>query len=174
MNKKIAKCLIFACIIAVIALLGIYIHSKVKQKEIAKENYKTLKEFCATTSSGREFCTKELPQHPVLLIFFHTECEICQEEISQLVANADKFKDISILMITYAGPEHVNKFYMDKKLDALSDLHIFLDNKMELMSRFDINIIPSVFLYNEKRELICKINGEVKMETLLKYFQSQK
>lgn len=174
MNKKLVKSLIFIIIIALIVLLGIYIYSRAKQRGIAKEYYQTLKDFCAVTYTGDIYCTKELPRRPVLLIFFHTECDICQDEISQLVANTDKFKDISILMITHADPEQINKFYIDEKLDALSGLHILHDSKMELMNRFDINIIPSVFLYNDEKKLIHRIKGEVKMNALLEYFQPLK
>jgi thiol-disulfide isomerase/thioredoxin len=172
MKKKILKLSIYGSIFSLFLFLGIYSISIIKEKKITGDNIKMLKNFCALNIvNDNEFCINLLPNKPIILMFMNPECDHCQEEIKQIKRNKDKLKDISILLITSAPIKQVTDFYFVNGLSNLSNLQFLSDENMNITNDFDVHAIPSIFLYNDKRELVYKFNGEIKIEALLKYLK---
>jgi thioredoxin-related protein len=170
MKKKFLKLSIYSLVAFLILLFGIRSISKIKEKKLTEENIQIFPSFyTASIISDHEFCTDSLPNKPVLLMFISPDCDFCQAEIKQLKAEQDKLKDIFILLITSAPKKQAYNFYTNQKLSQLTNLQFLSDEDMKISDYFDVNIIPSIFLYNKDRKLIHKYKGEVKIETLIKY-----
>ncbi|MDR3338867.1 MAG: redoxin domain-containing protein [Candidatus Symbiothrix sp.] len=169
MRKNIIKILICCVVTVLIFLLGISNISKIKEKENAKKNLQTLNDFCTLNiADGSEFCTGSLTNKPVIVMFMHPECDFCQEEIKQFKDCEEEFKDVFILLITYAPIKQAKKFYTSQKLFQLSNLYFLYDEEMEILNYFDVNVLPSIFIYDDNKKLIFKHKGEIKMEAILK------
>jgi thioredoxin-related protein len=143
---------------------------RIKEKKIIEGNIQILPSFCAVSIiNNREFCTGLLPNNPIVIMFIHPECDFCQEEIKQLRVNQNNLKDIFILLITSSPKEQARDFYINQELSQFTNLQFLSDEDMKISDCFDVNIIPSIFLYNENQKLIHKFKGEIKVETLIRY-----
>jgi thioredoxin-related protein len=170
MKKKVFKFSIFIIIAVLILLLGILCILKIKEKKIINEKIQIFQNFCALSLvNNNEFCTNSLSDKPILIMFIHPECDYCREEIKQLKQNQDKVENIFILLITYASKEEAIDFYVNQELSQLTNIQFLFDEKMKISNYFDVNMIPSIFLYDAKEKLIYNGKGEIKIETLLKY-----
>ncbi|MDR0834765.1 MAG: thioredoxin family protein [Candidatus Symbiothrix sp.] len=170
MQKKILKLSVYGIVIFFILFLGIHSVSKIKDKQLAKENIQIFKPFCAQNIvTSTEFCTNSLLNKPIIVMFMHPECDFCQEEIKQLKENQEKLKNVYILLITSAPIKQAQKFYEDQELFQLTNVQFLSDENTKLSDYFDANVIPSIFVYNNKLKLVHKCIGEIKIETLLSY-----
>ncbi|KAA6303543.1 MAG: Thiol-disulfide oxidoreductase ResA [Candidatus Ordinivivax streblomastigis] len=170
MRKKVLQVLIYCIIVSLILLLVIYSISRIREKKIVEENIQTFPSFCASSIINNiEICSDSLPNVPVLLMFMYPDCDFCQEEINQLKKNQNKLQNISILLITAAPQEQAENFYINQELTQITNLHFLSDTEMKITELFNVNIIPSIFLYDKNKKLTQNFKGEIKVEALLKY-----
>jgi peroxiredoxin len=120
--------------------------------------------------TGTQFCSNNIPvETPVLLMYFHPECDICSNEIKQFIEYKDSFYKINILLITNAQQDKSIKFYAAHSLFEIMNLKLLLDEDNMFQTYFGTSLVPSSFLYNNKHELVKTFQGEVKAETLINY-----
>ncbi|MDR0232382.1 MAG: redoxin domain-containing protein [Dysgonamonadaceae bacterium] len=170
MKKKILKWFIYSIIVLILFILGINSFKKINEKKIVKENIQKFHDFCIFTVGGNhELCTKLLPTQPIIILFIHPECDSCHEEVKQLKEYQTEFQNISILLVTSASLQQAIDFYSNQNLSLFDNIKLCLDEDFKISDHFGINTIPSVFLYNQDKELIFKHKGEIKIETLISY-----
>ena len=161
MKKRIF--IILSCTMIAIALLFIsmqIVHeAKTKQKALTatmpvSENVKGLKE-----------------NTPSVFIAFHPECEHCQYEAKSINERKMDLEKVNIVMFTVARDSITNAFSKEYGLDSLKNVQIIADTTREMDKIFDVNTIPTVFIYNAKNQLVKRYNGETKIEAILKHIQ---
>lgn len=170
MKKTILQLVVTSIIISLILLLGINSFSKIKEKNNINKAIQTLQPFCAVNPiTDCKFCIDSLLGKPILILFMHPECDSCQEEIKQLKNSSDKFKDIFIVLITSVPTQQAISFYENQKLSQLTNMQFLSDTQDQIASAFDVNIIPSMFLYNKHKKLVYKHAGEIEINILSQY-----
>jgi thiol-disulfide isomerase/thioredoxin len=170
MRKKIFKTVICSIVFLLIIVLGIYSFKRIKEKKQVIETIQIFSDFCAfSIGEHREFCTKQLPVQPVIILFLHPECDFCQEEIRQLKENQTELQNVSILLVTTASLQEAVEFCSNQNLGQFNNMRFLLDKDFKISNYFDVNTIPSIYMYNNDKKLIFKHKGEIKIETLIKY-----
>jgi thiol-disulfide isomerase/thioredoxin len=124
--------------------------------------------------SATKYTKADLPKKkPVLIMMFSPDCDHCQHEAEQLVANAEKLKDIQLVMITTAPIYRMTEFANKYGLTGLKNVVVAKDPYYLLPPFFDMRNYPFLALYNKKGELIRVFEGSVSVEKLLATFEGK-
>ncbi|HEY4154422.1 MAG TPA: hypothetical protein VGM24_03325 [Puia sp.] len=108
----------------------------------------------------------------ILLMFFSPECEHCKHQISDILADFSKFKDIEIVMATFQPFDEMKSFYSYYRLGDHPNIRIGRDEKYFLPPYYKMQNLPYLALYDKKGQYITHFEGNQKVETILNGFSS--
>lgn len=168
MKREIAKFLLLVPI-SLLVLLFVAILTRKARAEVAAERIRVLPDLELTDINGEAFNAARLIPGPLLLIFFHPECDHCRYEISTLLSNDSLSCNARIILVSYAGKSEIRSFLQEFKISDTSRMHIIHDPDLKMSELFGANIIPANFIYNDSLRLVKIFKGPVKPETIMKY-----
>jgi peroxiredoxin len=159
-------------IIAVLAtFLAIGIAGKIHKSNIVKEKIKTLPSFSFKKLNDTIFNANEIKEGPVLILFFHPECEHCQYQITSFFKKWVQTRDIHVLLVSNAEKSEIKSFVKENKLPDYPGLNVLVDEADTFRDYFGIEQVPATFIYNKQLNLVKCFQGEVRPETILKYLR---
>ena len=168
--KKIILIAIIVSIVLLAALLIIGIFIKLREQRLSAERIKHLPQFSFSTLNKTSFYSSDIKEGPLLIIYFHPECEHCQYEISELFRSKIFDLGITVMLISGAVQDSVISFlnrFPDHENDKLITL---IDTASIFEDIFGKAVIPSGYLYNKELSLIDAFYGEYRIETILDRF----
>jgi len=168
MKKRIGKVLL-VLVGGFLIFLIVGIMTKKVKAEQAAERIRTLPVLVMKDIRGNSFSTDQITSGPLLITFFHPECNHCKYEISSLV-NAELIDShLIILLVSYAKVDDIQSFIQEVgNIEALN-MHILHDPDFRMSDLYRVDVIPSNFIYNKELELIKVFKGATKPEAILKY-----
>lgn len=169
--KKILTVLIIVSISIVFLMLVGGIIVKVVKANDSAEKIETLPSFSLGTLDGSVFNSDDLKKGPLLIVYFHPDCEYCQYEISTLIENDIQSRGIKVLFVSHASPESIHKFMEPFDINY-ENFHILSDTSLVFSAVFRINVVPVNILYDEDLKLVKYFKGEVKPDAILNYLVS--
>jgi len=171
--KKIHLILIYISLAIGLGTMLIITLQKIEQEDYAFSQITILPEFVFTDiETGNEFSNNQLKiDIPTLFIYFNTECEHCQVEISQINKNIDNFNNTQIVMISFEEPTILLEKLKHTNLLNSDNVFILFDSKNEFQKISGDCPFPTSLIYNEDQKLIKVFKGEVRVEALLKYLK---
>ncbi len=116
-----------------------------------------------STAFSREDLVKK---KPVVFMIFSPDCEHCQHETEQLLANINKFKNTQIVMITYLPYDEMIAFYKNYKIANYPQITMARDTKFFFPVFFKVRNLPSIFLYDKKGDFKKAFEGSVKIDDI--------
>jgi thiol-disulfide isomerase/thioredoxin len=130
--------------------------------------FPTIPQFSIYKASDSTVFTREDLQKrkPVVFMLFSPDCEHCQHETEQLIANIDKFKDAQIVMVDYLPYEEMAKFYSNYKIANYPNIIMGRDAKYYLPLFFDIKSLPAIYVYDKKGKFKQAFSGSVKVDKI--------
>lgn len=170
--KKILKILIPIIIIALLAFMGYKVVAKISHKKQVAENIKKIPNFSYLTLENKIFSQEDLlTNQPTLFIYFNSECDFCQHEAEMVQENIEKLKDIQVIFVSYEPMDKIKQFATNFNLLNHDNIRFLFDAKSSFATTFDVNSLPCLVLYDKDKNLIEKIKGQVKVETILEKLQ---
>ena len=171
--KKILKILLPILVLSLLAIMGYKVVSKINHKKQVAENIKKMPTFSYVTLENKIFTQKSLVQStPTLFIYFNSECDFCNHEAEMVQQNIEQLKDIQVVFISYEPVEKIKQFATKFNLLHHDNIHFLSDSKITFATTFDVKSMPCLVLYDKDNNLIEKIKGQVKIETVLQKFQN--
>ena len=166
--KKILKNVIPILIISLIAFMGYKVVSKINHKKQVSENIKKMPTFSYLTLDNKVFTEEDLAQNkPTLFIYFNSECDFCNQEAEMVQQNLEQLKAIQVVFISYEPVDKIKQFATKFKLLNHANISFLSDTKVTFATTFDVKSMPCLVLYDKENNLIEKIKGQVKIETVL-------
>uniref|UniRef100_UPI004049C2BF peroxiredoxin family protein n=1 Tax=Flavobacterium sp. TaxID=239 RepID=UPI004049C2BF len=166
--KKILRIFIPIIIISLLAFMGYKVVNKISHKNQVAENIKQIPSFSYLTLENKPFTDNYFSVNkPVLFIYFNSECDFCNHEAEMVQENIENLKDIQVVFVSYEPLEKIQLFAAKFNLLNHANIHFLSDSNATFSSTFDVNALPCLVLYDKDRNLIEKIKGQVKMETIL-------
>lgn len=105
---------------------------------------------------------------PLVIIYFHPECEHCQYEAQEIGQNTAAFNHCQMVMVTPDDSlQRVENFCSEYHLWELDNIEILLDTENRFQKVFGKAIIPSVYIYTTNRKLSKNFYGETKPEAII-------
>lgn len=167
--KKLLK----AILIAVISILGGFLtYHTVKgynEKKEAEKRIQTLPaaEFVSLTGDGINLHDFD-PGKPMIIVYFHPECDHCHHEVKEIGQNAGAFNHCQVVMVTSDDSlKRVENFCVEYHLWELSNIEVLLDPDNRFKKVFGKAVVPSVYIYNSNRKLKKQFLGETKPEAII-------
>ncbi len=168
--KKALRIILIVIAIALVSTLVVRLIYKVNQKQIAVKTTKTLPDFKFKTLDNQDYSTSMLgPNKSVIFLYFNTECDHCQYEARELPRHIHEFANSTILMISAESMDKIKEFDATYQLSKNSFIKVLKDNDDTFYKIFSTKMTPSMFIYNQKGELVKQYQGEVKMDAIYKY-----
>ena len=172
--KKTLKIVIPILIISLLAFMGYKVVSKIKHKKQVAENIKKMPVFSYLNLENKIFTNENLEEgKPTLFIYFNSECDFCNHEAEMVQQNIEQLKDIQVVFISYEPIEKIKQFATKFKLLNYDNIYFLSDSKITFATTFDVKSMPCLVLYDKENNLIEKIKGQVKIETVLNKFTSK-
>jgi peroxiredoxin len=145
---------------------GINIFRQSQYKAKIAQELKKLPKFQAKRLDGLAFQSENLPQQPVVVLLFHSECEHCQYEATNIAQQREKFEGVQILMISVEPLTKIRAFAQKYDMGFVTMLQL---NAVQMTQIFGEVSIPSIFIYDRQHRLRKHYRGEVMAETILKF-----
>jgi len=171
--KKILKITIPILFLSVLGYVGYKIVTQINHKKDVAENIKTIPVFSYETIDGLPFTNENLdcfvPRNDVatLFIYYNSECDFCNEEAKMIKENIAKFKNSQILFVSFEDKTKITLFAAQHKLLEYDNVTFLCDTRATFATTFDVKSLPCLVLYDKNQQLIEKIKGQVKAETLI-------
>lgn len=163
----------------VVALLAVFVSlliagtiRKINKADDIRERISTLPVFILPTIDGSIFNSSEISEGPLLITYFHSECEHCQYEISSLIKSNILRSGVKILLISNEGYKKIRSFMQPFDVNNDSVFTVLSDTAFVFNELFRTDVIPTNFIYNEDLRLVKTLKGETTIETITKYLQS--
>jgi len=135
----------------------------------AEKRIQTLPETTFISMTGDSVCLYDFnPEKPMVIIYFHPECDHCHYEAREIGQNADVFNHCQLVMITFDDSlKRLKNFCNKYHLWEVNNFEILLDSDNHFQKIFGKPMIPSVYIYNVNRRLKKKYQGETKPEAII-------
>ena len=144
---------LLCCIAAVfLFLLGASLF-QMKQKQDFKNSIAVIPEFCLPQAvDSILFCNTDFfADKPVIVMYFHPECDLCHTKAEKIRQEAEKAKDIQWALVSYAEKDSLIKFIETYHLSDISSLVVLADTQFLLYERLQVSGIPSSFVYDRRQ-----------------------
>ena len=105
----------------------------------------------------------------VAVIYFHPDCDYCQHEMDYIRENIDALRGSELVMISSVEAELTRTFMTEKGLDQYDNVRIGIEEGNQFFTTFGTRMIPAIFIYNARHELVKFFKGETRIETIIKY-----
>ncbi len=152
--------------------MGYSVVSKINHKKQIAENIKTIPSFSYQDIDGVIFTDKNLKDNtPTLFVYFNSECEFCNEEAQMIKENINKLKEVQVIFVSFQNQEEITAFAKKHQLTNYGNITFLCDSKVAFASTFDVKSLPCLVLYDKNKQLIDKLKGQTKVETILKKLQ---
>ena len=125
--KNLIRKLILVVLPGLLDLLiyGIFIRKAKAEK--AADRIKTLPDLVLTDIRGDTVKTSQIHTGPVLITFFHPECDHCKYEISSILGSTLIGSQVTVLLVSYANKSEIISFMRQFDIEGSSTLHILHD-----------------------------------------------
>ena len=122
-----------------------------------------------TDIDGKQISLTQYQSHPLLVVFWATDCPGCIKEIPELIALNEEFKSqgFSILAIAMAHdkPAHIQSLRVQRQLPYT----IVWDSDSTIAQAFNnVRVTPTHFLISPDGKIVMRKIGELNMEQLRK------
>lgn len=169
--KKYLKIILPIAIISLLTIMAYKVIDKINYKKQVAENIKQMPIFSYFDLEGNLFTKDNLPKNtPVLFVYYNSECDFCNHEAEMIQQNLEKLKDIQIVFISFEKTDKIKEFAQKYSLLQHDNINFISDSKATFATTFDVKSLPCLVLYDKERNLIEKIKGQVKIETVLEKF----
>lgn len=105
---------------------------------------------------------------PKMFLFFDPDCEMCAEEIAELMNNGETLSYMDKIYVTVADSMKIADFLDNYPIDKLSNSHVLFDNTHEFLMQYTILSPPSAVLYDSNRKYITTLRGYIKIDSIQK------
>lgn len=117
--------------------------------------------------SSTYFNTKSLKEgKSLILFFFGPGCPYSRGQMEEIIANAEKLKDIQFILLTTAPFEEMKWFYKQYQLDKYHNMITGVDYTSFFGPYFDAKAVPYFAIYGRDRALREVFEGKVPVKQL--------
>lgn len=165
--KKATILVTFVMVITGITLLAIAIREKSKTKELFYQKLAIIPQIDLYDLNSNLVKLNNIGlKEKVIIIYFDTNCDICQIEAKEFYNFQDKFKDSDVVFISNNTIDETKRFIIENRLEESN--YLFLsDSNYLLIKDYHIQTIPYILLYINNY-LVKTYKGGVSIKQIIK------
>lgn len=111
--------------------------------------------------------SKSSPDKAVVLFYFGPDCPYCQAEISEIIKEIDKLKDIQFFVLTAYPFDQMTRFYKNYQLGKYPNIITGYDYKFFFFEYFKIESVPGMAIYGKDKRLKGVFLGNISYKQIL-------
>ena len=171
--RKTLKFTILFLLFAVVGFLIYNVATGYKNKKEAEQRIQTLPNVTFKSITGDSVNLHSFDEtKPLIIVYFHPECEHCHYEAEEIGNNATAFKNCQLIMVTADDSiKRVEKFCTTHNLWGVDNIEILFDRENLFKKTFGKAIIPSVYIYDKTQKLKKQFLGETKPKAIIEEIQ---
>ncbi len=104
-----------------------------------------------------------------VLVLYNPDCDHCQREAKEIRTQIEAFQNYTVWFVSSDNFENIGRFAKDYDLVGRANVLFVRTEVMEVINNFGAIATPSVYIYSDERQLVKAINGETRIEEILKY-----
>ncbi len=145
-------------------------HEKKPNVNTQKDIGTTLPPFAFELPDGSTLTPSVLKEQPVIVFYFDPDCDHCNKQAKMISENADLFKGITMVWVSWAMTieDNVN-FYKKYFMNMSNKVYIARDTKFSFDTLFGYSEVPSIYIYNRERKRSASFEAETDPELLVKF-----
>lgn len=105
----------------------------------------------------------------IILIYFNSECEHCQNELGEIEQSVNDFDGIEVVLMSSEQISKIKSIQVRYNLANKSNFHFVNINPESLSDNFGSLSVPHIFVYGSDGKLRKEFKGETKIEAILSY-----
>jgi hypothetical protein len=148
-----------------LVLFGIY--NNLNRISRTEKNIQSLPQFIFYTLDKVPYSSTEIKTGPLIISYYHPECEHCRYEIKGLIDNLENITDTKILLISFAERDSILAFFKNDMEKVEKKITLLCDDSLSFKNYFSTSVIPSTFIYDKSLQLKKMYKGEVKPEAII-------
>lgn len=122
-----------------------------------------------TIPDSSNYSNKNIKRNkPFILMFFSPDCEHCQHEVKELIANKSKFKNIPILLLSPANYAEIKTFYKEFGVAKMPNITVAHDDNYTMSRLYQLKTFPTMFIYDRAGKLTKTFVSNVAIPDILK------
>lgn len=140
-----------------------------KAKKATETRIQTLPDVGFSDLTGNEINLHDFDKtKPVVIIYFHRECEHCQYEAKEISQNAKAFTNCQLVLVSANDSiKQLEDFCNEYNLWEVDNIEVLVDKQNLFKKTFGKAVIPSVYIYDDKQKLKKRFLGETKPEAII-------
>ncbi len=156
---------VFACLCAflIFKIQDRLAHQKIRAERIKRLPNLQVFDLDSTSKEVEDFVQKN---KKTIVIFFHSTCEHCRYEASEIQKYLKDFEQVNLLLISSENLSAIQNFAKAYQLQPIAK--ILKASTSEIFNHFGSIGFPSIFIYDVQGNLEKQFKGEVKIDLLLK------
>lgn len=118
-------------------------------------------------ADSTQFTKDDLKKKKATMIFvFSPDCEHCQHETNELIANIKLFKKAQIIMASVLEYPILKKFYDKYKIADYPNIIMGRDPTYFLGTFYHVKFFPAIFVYDKKGKFVKAFDGSVPIQEI--------
>jgi thiol-disulfide isomerase/thioredoxin len=166
MKKKI-RIIGLLLIVSVFGFLGFKIANKLSHKKEVTARTKTIPNFSFSDTKGNVYTKKNLPNKPIVFVYFNSDCDYCQSEATKIEERLGHFKEVQLVFVSFEEQKNIIDFAKEYKLYKKENVVFLEDKEMVFSQIFDVNSIPYIVVYDKDKNFQQKFKGATKIDNIL-------
>lgn len=130
--------------------------------------FPTVPPFSITKVSDSTRFTKDdlSRKKATIIMIFSPDCEHCQHETKELIANIKLFKKAQIIMASPLDHQILKKFYEEYKIADYPNIIMGRDPSYFFGSFYRVRSFPAIFVYDKKGKFISSFDGSAPVQKI--------
>jgi len=167
--KKYIRVLLLVIFPIILGWSTCTIYRQYKDKKAAEARIQIIPDISFSDFGGNEINLQDFDKtKPMVIIYFHRNCEHCQYEAREISHNAGAFADCQLVMVSANDSiRQLEDFCNEYNLWEVDNIEVLVDKKNRFKKIFGKAVIPSVYIYDENQRLKKRFLGETKPEAII-------
>lgn len=106
--------------------------------------------------------------HAAVVIIFSPGCSHCRHQAEEITSHMQSLADVEFLFATGYPVNEMSQYINDYGLDKFPNILVGQDKGLNLGSFYQIKMLPGIFVYNKKGQLVAEFQSNVTADTLSK------
>ena len=139
------------------------------EKKEAEAKIQSIPQAAFVSLTGENVSLRDFdPKKPLIIVYFHPECDYCKYEAQGIVQNSAAFNNCQLVMITADDSlKRIEQFCNEYNLWEIDNFEVLLDKEKRFKKIFGKAVIPSLYIYDENQKLAKRFLGETKSEAII-------
>lgn len=166
------KNLIYSLLIIVILALVGFIVRTLHKNTLIQEQYAEIPLLKLVNSSDKSVSINDIiGNKPTIIMLFSIDCEHCDYQLKEFENHKIDFPATNLIFISFDDKRKLFKFFEGK---TFFDRKIFYASVNNVSRAFGLKPTPYLFIYDNHKRLIKRIDGEIKIPALTKIINNLK